>query len=233
MKKITLPSTLTKECWFYEANKELCDPHLGKFYISYSSISSWEEYKADFIKQKFVGIKLPDGIYAKFGSYCGQALEHGVFPDENPDNFAGQENMDLIKLRPPGTIYEKMILIDMGDYVIIGFIDVYYPMPNGSVFIRDQKTGGKDKEHTYSDSNYIQTVLYAHATELTGKAIHSTDVWFIRRTGSHMKPPLTISSEQFSIKLDYNPKRVKYALEKVDRVVREISELYEIYLKYF
>ena len=232
MSKILLPTILTEDCWFYKENEELCKPHLNKPYISYSSISSWEDYKDDYIKQKFAKIKLPDGIYGTFGTYTGHALENGCFPDENPHGFTGHENMDLKKLRPEGCEYEKMILIDRGTYVIIGFIDRYSECEEG-VHVRDQKTGGSKKEEQYKAEKYIQTVLYAYALELNGKKIAKTDVYFIRRTGSHVKPPLHISTEQFEIPLEYSPARVKYALDKVDRVVGEISDLWKVYTKFF
>src|SRR4051812_8051264 len=111
MAKLKLPGIISENCWFYADNEELCKPHLGKSYISYSSVSSWAEYKDDFIKEKFAKIKLPDGVYAKLGNFVGHAVEHGEFPSENPRGFTGMENLDLIKLRPEGAEYEKMILI--------------------------------------------------------------------------------------------------------------------------
>lgn len=232
-KKIKLPSKLTKQSWFYKDNKELCEPHLGKYYISYSSVDSWENYREDFIKQKFAKIKLPDGIYGTFGTYTGEALEHGGFAKENPHGFTGQENMNFDELRPANGEYEKMIIIDRGDYVILGFIDRYHEIEEGVAHIRDQKTGGAKKEVKYQSDDYVQVILYAHAIEQDGKKIGGTDVWFIRRTGSHKNPPLHISDEQFPIPLEYNKDRVKYALDKVDRVVREISDCYTTHLKVF
>ena len=75
--------------------------------------------------------------------------------------------------------------------------------------------------------------LYSKALEDEGYTINASGVWFCRRTGSHIKPPLNLSNEQFYIPLEYNEKRVKYALDKVDRVVKEISEYYKVYQKYF
>lgn len=229
---IQLPSIISESNWFYKENEDLCKPHLGKPYISYSSVDSWFEYKEDFIKQKFVGISLPEGVYGALGSYAGHALETGEFPTENPYGFTGQENLDLKELRAEGAEYEKMILIDRGSYVIIGFIDRYTETDN-KAHVRDQKTGGKDKEKKYQSDDYIQVILYAHAIELTGKEIEKTDVYFIRRTGSHVKPPLHIDKEQFVIPLEYSPERVKFALNKVDKAVKEISDLYTTYVKFF
>lgn len=230
---IILPSKITEDSWFYKDNEELCKPHLDKYYISYSSVSSWEGYKDSFIKEKFAKIKLPEGVYGVLGTYVGEAIENGKFSENNPHGFIGQENLDFEKLRPKGALYEKMILIDRGDYVIIGFIDIWKELSPNKVHLRDIKTGGKNKEDFYKDKDYIQVILYAYAEELAAKEIEKTDVYFIRREGSHVKPPLSISKEQFEIPLEYNKERVQYALDKVDRVVKEISNLYKTYIKYF
>lgn len=224
---IKLPSIITKDCWFYANNKELCEPHLNKPYISYSSVSSWNEYRDDYIKEKFVGIKLKSGIYAELGSYAGHYLEYGEFPKDNPHGFTGQENLSPT-LRPDGAEYEKMILLDMGSFCFIGFIDRYF-----EGHVRDQKTGGAKKEDYYKKDDYIQVVLYAYALEQMGYKVTKTDVYFIRRKGSHVNPPLHISDEQFEIPLVYNEARVKYALDKVNKTVKEISDVYTTYLKYF
>lgn len=229
--KINLPSKLDKSNWFYEGNEELIDPHLGKFYISYSTVSSWEDYKTDFIKQKLAGIKLPDSIYGAFGTWVGTSLEHGEVQANNY-GFTGGENLSLIE-RKEGAQYERMILIDMGEWCVIGFIDVLEEISPMVVNAKDLKTGGAGKESGYLKEEYIQLILYAYALVLEGYTINEIGVWFCRRTGSHIKPPLNLSTEQFYIPLEYNDKRVKYALDKVTRVVGEVSEFHTCFEKYF
>lgn len=229
--KIELPSILTTDCWFYEANKELCDPHLNKPYISYSSSESWENYTNDFIKQKFAGIKLPQGLYASMGNYLGEAVEHGKF-GENPFGFTGQENFHLIP-RPEGAEYEKMVLIDFGEFIFIGFIDIYLEDEDGTVDITDLKSGGKGKEKNYESEDYTQVVLYSAALEKQGRKIGKTSVWFVRRTGSHINPPLHISDEQFEIPIKYTPELVEKAFAKLRRNVEGISDCYKTYQKIF
>lgn len=151
-KKVTLPSKITKKSWFYKGNEELLNPHLNKFYISYSTATSWEKYRNDMIKQKFAGIELGKKIYAEMGNYLGSAVETGEFPKENPNGFTGQENLSLIP-RPDNAEYERMVLIDMGEYVIIGFIDIFFEykhpkQPKDKKIVcdvADLKTGGKKK----------------------------------------------------------------------------------------
>lgn len=232
-KKINLPSVLDKNVWFYEDNKEIIDPHLGKFYISYSTVNSFSDpkYFDGFIKSKIVGVRDNGSCYTSFGSWCGSMLEEGVIPSENPDGFTGAENFDFSH-RLERAEYEKFILIDRGSYVIIGFIDRYMEYEDG-VEVTDQKTGGKGKEAEYKSEEYIQTVLYAYAMELQGKKIRNTNILFMRREGSHLNPPLHLSKECFFIDLPYSKERVKYALEKVDKAVEGISKLYTTYQKIF
>jgi len=230
--EIVLPSKLTKNSWFYEKHKEQLEPFLGRYYISYSSSESWSDYTEDFIKEKFAKLKTPKKTYALLGNYVGEAVELGEFSKDNPEGFTGQENVDLDTIRPEGAEYEKLIVIDMGDYFILGFIDIYWE-EEGKAFIQDLKSGGKKKEDKYSSYKYTQVILYAHAIELSGKEIGETSVYFVRRTGSHINPPLHLSEEQFLIPLEYNQERVDYALNKIDTAAREISECYKTYLKIF
>ena len=229
---INLPSVLTEDTHFYQEHKEKLQPYLGRPYISYSSVSSWFDYKDDFIKQKFAGIQLPSGIYALMGNYVGEAIEHGYFSENNPTGFEGQENLDFSRYRKEGAEYEKLIVIDMGDYVIVGFIDIFY-VENETVNVEDMKSGGKLKEKAYESEDYIQTVLYGHAIEKEYGKEPKIGVNFIRREGSHVNPPLKIGKEQFYIPNVYSKERVEKALKKVDTAVREISELYSTYLKFF
>lgn len=232
--KIQLPTVINEEAWFYKDNEELCKPHLGKPYISYSSIDSWHSFLEDFIKQKFGHIEVPDNIYAIFGSYIGEAVEHGKFAEENPHKFEGQEHLKgFLDDRPANAEYERMILIDMGEYVIIGFIDVFFLDADEKANVIDIKTGGKNKEKKYESDEYIQVPLYAKAIQDEGIEIANTGVYFIRREGSHINPPLKISQDQFFMELEYNDERVEYALKRADETVREISDCYKTFLKVF
>lgn len=230
---IKLPTIINESCWFFEENKEVLKDFIGMPYISYSSVNAWNDpkYQPDFIKQKFGGIKLPDGIYAEFGSFVGEAIENGKFGD-NPNNFQGLENLNLELLRPPNSEYERFIIIPFGSFVMIGFID-RFTTKEDSVEVTDFKTGGKNKEDDYKSPKYRQTTLYAWAEELKGTKSIETGVYFIRREGTHANLPMTISQEQFYIPLDYTPEKAQEALEYVEKTVEEISDVYKTYLKVF
>ena len=226
--KVNLPTILTEDTHFYKAYEKELKHLLGKPYISYSTMNSWFDYRNDFIKQKLIGIKLPSGVYAELGNYLGCAVEIGQFSDENPHGFIGQENVDLDKYRKPNAEYEKLIVIDKGDYFMVGFIDIYYES-EGLKYLEDNKTGGNKKESEYSSDEYLQTVYYNYA--LGGDCI--TGVNFFRREGSHVRPPLKLSTEQFYIPITYNETRVDKAMKKLELAVKEISEITTVYNKFF
>lgn len=234
MNKINLPSILKEDTHFYkEPYIEQLKPHLGKPYISYSTVESWNEYREDFIKEKLVKLPQPFGIYKEFGTYLGTAYENGNFNHDNPHGFVGQENLDLSKYRSDYAEYEKLIIIDRGEYIVVGFVDKFERLKDNSVWVNDLKSGGAKKEEKYASEDYHQVNLYSHALEQTGEKIGRTDVLFIRRESSHYKPPLKIGKEQFYIPIAYNAKRVKKALDKVDKTVKEITEIKNIFDKYF
>ena len=228
---INLISTLSEDTWFYKLHEEELKPHIGKPYLSYSTAGSYLDYTEDFIKQKLVGIDLPSTVYTRLGNFLGEAVENGFWGD-NPDNFGGLENIDLDELRPEGAEYEKLVVIDFGEWIFIGFIDRYQKTEDG-VEIIDFKSGAMNKKQQYLEEDYTQVMLYAHARESAGDKIKSTGVYFIERVGSHIKPPLCLSKNQEYLPLEYNKKRVKFALDKLDKAVKGISELNTTYQKYF
>lgn len=211
----------------------------GKPKLSYSQINAWENYKQDYIKQYFMGIKLPSSPYAEFGTNIGVARETG---DYSMFDIETREILEQIP-RVDGTLYEREILLDMGDFVVQGFIDEFVPhttnvvelVPESlykvtpSYIIIDNKTGGKGKDSEYRSKDYLQTVIYRMALEQDGIVVSDTQVRFFLRSGSHFKPPMKLSGEVFIIPIDYNAERVEYAKAKLRRIASEISEMYSAY----
>lgn len=237
-KQLELPTVINEDCWFYEANKEELEKHLGRPYLSYSSIEQWNNYREDYIKSKFGYIKLPMGVYAEFGNFVGHYLEHGKVMSDNPHGFTGVENLSIMDnhLRPgvddDETEHEAFVCLDMGSFIVIGFVDELLYKEYGLVVV-DLKTGGSSSEKKYRSSKYIQTTLYAHALEEKGYRVMDTKVYFVLRTGSHIKPPLHISDNQFFIDVKYDEKVVKKALTTVNNTALEIEDMYKTYKKIF
>lgn len=229
-KFIDLPTVLDEENWMYKKHPKDLEPFLGQPYLSYSSKESWENYRGDFIKSKFAKFPRNSSIYAELGNYIEAAWELGRFETKN-DMFGGEENLKYIP-RPEGAEFQKLVVIPRNGYNIIGFIDMFLETPKGAHVV-DLKTGGKGKESKYSAIDYLQVPLYAYGAEMDGHKISDTYVWFVRRVGSHFNPPLKITNEQFKIPIKYNKSIGKSAVSTMDRVAKEIEEVYKIYKKVF
>lgn len=234
MKDLILPSKITENSWFYKEKryKKHIEPYLGRYYLSYSSNNAWSNplYTGGFIREKMMGFPFTQNIYASLGNFVGESVEKGEI-QENKHGFLGEENIKKIE-RPEGAEYERLVIIDMGEFVFLGFIDIYLETEKG-VSIGDLKTGAKKSIKDYKSKDYTQVVLYAHTLEQEGKNILDTYVLFIERIGSHINPPLKITENQTRIPIEYSEKRVKYALNKLEMAAREIAECYAVYNKYF
>lgn len=225
-----LISKITEDSWFYEEHKDELEQHLGKWYVSYSTAGSFLEYQEDFVKQKLMGEPNKGSVYTRLGNFTGTALETGEWPKDNPDGFIGMENVDLVKLREPGAEYEKLVVLDFGAWIFLGFIDKYLKTDDG-VDVTDLKTGALSKMDFYKSAEYTQVMLYAHAREIAGDKIRNTGVYFIERVGSHINPPLQLTKNQFYIPLEYTKERVEYAIKKLEKAVEGIASIKETFDK--
>lgn len=229
-----LPTKITKDVWFYEANKEILEKYLGVPYVSYSTVTAFgnPSYFDGFIKSKFAGIRDEGSVYTKLGSFLGESIEKGVWQD-NPEGFKGLENLNLEDFRDENAEYEKFVLVDFGDFILIGFIDKAVFEECCGYSLEDYKSGSASKLKDYLSDDYVQLVLYAHALEEMGYNIKSIGVRFIERVGSHINSPLAFSGRVEKLPLTYSPNRVEFARKKVIKAVKAISDLYTTKVKIF
>lgn len=113
----------------------------GKPRISYSQVGSWNDYRPDYIKQYFAGIKLESGCYADFGTKVGTARETGDYSEFTLDEQKVLESVPRIE----NCVYEREINLDFGDFILLGYIDEFV----NNEEVNDNKTGGKGKQSLY------------------------------------------------------------------------------------
>lgn len=234
MSKIILPK-------IYENEGGKYPQYTGKPKLSYSQKTSFEDYKYGYLRDYILGFKSEaSGIFAEFGSACGNYLAEGIRHERLSDNDIAI--LDAVE-RPKGSEFEVEIVIDRGHYVIQGFIDLLYPLNNG-VCIDDFKTVTfKDRLKKYGDlDKYWQTRIYAYALDSEGYDIKGCGVLalgrkgnvpFERMTEENKHNILRLSGEKEYIPTPYNRKEVENYLKKVDQTVEEISEYYKVYNKIF
>ena len=234
MSKINLPSVLTEKTHFYKEHEKELKKYLGWKYVSYSTLTSVDEYEEDFIKNKFLGIKSEGSIYTTAGTIIGSILELGKLPKNIPSEIKIADDFNIKQIRNPKAEFEKLTILELADDIIlIGFCDMVETNEDGSLTITDLKTGAENKKPYYSSEKYYQLVIYAYSLIKMGYDVRNIKVEFVLRTGSHVKPPLLLNNDFTRIDLEYNEERVIYALDKVHKSIGKINSLYTTYQKLF
>ena len=238
MSKIILPKK------FIDRSPDGKYKHLnGKNKISYSQWTSWKsnQYRPGYIKQYIVGISLPDGIFSSYGSSCGTFIESiGTGSKECHEEYkhwlSEEDRIFLQSLEyPENSIYEDYIVVDMGDFVIEGYADrIIYNDKN--IRVQDFKTGSiAKKKAEYASPEYKQTRLYSYQKENEGHSIDDCGVILLDRAGNNsQKSPLRLTGKFEYIPTPYNRSEIEEYLDNdVRKIVTEISDYYQKYLKLF
>lgn len=206
--------------------------HVGKPKLSYSAYNSFleEAYKGEFFANYFLGIRSEGNIFTEYGSKCGEYLEKLEKSDLSEFDISVLEKLE----RPENARYEVEVVIDRGSYVIQGFIDQEFKVPDGLV-IKDLKTGAIDKKaKDYASEDYQQTTLYAYQRELEGEKVVYSGVMLLDRKGNGQeKYPLRLTGEIADIPTPYSKERAEAFLKKFDKVAMQIEEYHKVYKKYF
>lgn len=200
--------------------------------LSYSAYNSFceESYKGEFFANYFLGIRSEGNIFTEYGSKCGAYLEKLEKSDLSEFDISVLEKLE----RPENARYEVEVVIDRGSYVIQGFIDQEFKVPEGLV-IKDLKTGAIDKKaKDYASEDYQQTTLYAYQRELEGENVVYSGVMLLDRKGNGQeKYPLRLTGEIADIPTPYSKERAEEFLKKFDKVAMQIEEYHKVYKKYF
>ena len=216
--------------------------HKGKPKTSYSMCNSYdeEEYRDDVYIQYFLGIRLPSGEFAEFGTSVGEYIEFKAKGDKVTGVLSEKDIsiLDEVVDYPNNAEYEDEIVIDFGEFVMEGYADRIVYDNDNVVHVLDYKTLNIDKKSEYYASDeYLQTVLYAYQKEKQGFKIGDVEVFGLGRKGSSLDGTgnfkMRLSGEYKVIPTPYDKKRVKLALDKIRTTTEKISKDYGIYRKYF
>jgi len=234
--KIVLPKT-------FEDRNSTRPECKGKPKLSYSQYSSYKdlEYQNQYYLQYFMGIKLPSGEFASYGSSCGEFIEdvaNNVVPrtgDLSDDDITILHN--IIDF-PENCVYEDEMIVDLGDIVLEGYSDRTWYKDNNEVEIRDYKTLNLDKKADfYASEEYGQTTLYCFQKEREGYTIVNSEVFGLGRKGSSLGGTgnfkMRLSGDYKIIPTPYSKERAEKVIESITKVAHQISDEYKIFLKYF
>ena len=135
---------------------------------------------------------------------------------------------------PENSIYEDLIVIDLGDFVIECFMYRGTYLDGNRVKIVDYKTGSIVKKSSfYSSKDYKQTGVYAYAKDIEGYSVVDCGVIMLDRAGNNSpKSPIRLTGKVEYIETPYNKKEIENFLNKdVRKIAKEISNYYSKYLE--
>lgn len=221
----------------YEATQEKYKKYNGLPKLSYSQIGSFTDplYKNDYIRQYFFGERQEGGIFAIYGTACGQFFETG---GEVRSELLSDFDVEVLnKLpRPESAQYEYEIVVELeteeGTLCVQGFVDQLVIEGNDATVI-DLKSGNASKKvEYYGGDEYQQTTLYSYHIESEGYNIKESKVLLVSRKGNGFsKYPLRLDGPIIEIPTPYSRDRAEQYFNKVRKTAKEISDLYKVYLK--
>jgi hypothetical protein len=202
------------------------DKETGEPFVSYSQLSTFEESLRNYIRRYFFKEKFLGNSYTEKGNDVGEALEHNDF-----SKFDEDEQKTLMTV-PRYDDFERKIKLWFGDeYYVVGYIDT---STKNCKAIADYKTGIIESVRPKYDSDkYIQLDIYAAAIEQElGYLPDEVDVFIIERTGNGFKrEELKIGDRWEKVEKKVTPERVIEVKEKIEKIVKQISEYYQVFLK--
>jgi hypothetical protein len=216
----------------------------GKPKLSYSQYSSYKdpEYQNQYYIQYFSGIDLPSGEFALFGSSVGEFIQDvGELTTPPRIGCLSQEDVEVIMSNitfPPNCVYEDKVIVDCGDFFLEGYIDRTQYLAEKEIEIEDFKTLNLDKKKDfYASEEYGQTALYCYQKEKEGYKVVRSFVTGFGRKGSSLSGAgnfkMRLSGVVEQIDTPYTKERGEKIIEDITKVVHQISDEYQVFLKYF
>lgn len=208
----------------------------GKFMISYSQISKWNEAKGfvtrkegkeEYMMQYFFGEKFPDQYgFAQFG----KDVEDYITLRQGAELFSEAERKTLELITPLG-VFQKEFKLDFGDFYVLGYMD---DTNKETDHVRDYKTASANSKKKYYEESYNQLDIYALAVEQETGKIPLLEVVCIERLGNGFRggrSVMTVGETVWYIPRETNAERLDYLRNYIISTAEEISDYWTVFQK--
>ncbi len=207
------------------------DKH-GNGYLSYSSISLWNDIKGfntgrlgkeEFIRSYFFGEEHGDAMgWAAFGS----AVEDYICKRESADRFTDEEKKILETIEPLG-LYQHEIKIPFENFYLKGFVD---DQTKDRKKVRDYKTASANSAKKYYTPAYKQLAVYSLATYKELGFIPEAEVCIIERAGNPFRgEPLSVKENVWYVPRTVTVEELQELEQYIITTAKEISQAYKVY----
>lgn len=242
---MNLPKTYTHKTWVKGGSIPEHEQYIGKPQLSWSQVEKWRntakesfakvDGKVDYILSYFLGIdnsSIQLKLYGDFGSEVEDCVCKG-----DCGNFDSAEIKTLKEISPLGN-FQKEIVIDFGDFVLLGYIDDCSPIKNNKIkLVRDYKAKSENSKKDLHSPKKLQLPLYIGALERKGIKVGGAEYCIIERMEtlglykggdrSNLKVAGRVWYEPFI----YTQETIDTAFKIVEETAVDISRYYSIYQK--
>jgi len=243
---LNLPKKYTKKSWIRGGSVPEHEKFIGMPSISWSQIEKYRNTPKesfnnrdgliDYITQYFLNIDDDSDRLKIFGAF-GTEVENYICERKDADMFDSKEKETLETIEPLGK-FQVEVVIDMKDFVILGFIDDHSPIKRKKIeIIRDYKTKSENSKKDLHSPKKLQLPLYVGAFQKRGIKVGKAEYCIIERLGGGAlykgggRPDLKVGERIWYEEYKYTQDTITEAFEIARKTATEISEYYSIYQK--
>lgn len=246
-KSIILPRVYTEELWEKGGKREYSKQFIGKPYISWSQVESYNDTKGfntsfrgdlEWILKYLIGAEFPDMGWGEFGNM----VEDYICNREHKDKFSESERAVLESIKPLGIFQREITLyIEELDIIVLGYIDDM-ALTNDVAVIRDYKTKSESSKKDLHEDKKHQLEIYAWGLEQEGYTVDSAEYTVIERLGGRecmmgggvesLSVGNMIWQEPYA-QNRFGKKRRTVTKKLIIETAKGMSEAYQAYNKYF
>ena len=236
---LELPKKYSKEQWKRGGSRPEHEKFIGMPVTSWSQVESWTAKKGfntgmagnkEYMIRYFLGEQFPDMGWGQFGTEVEDCVTLGQC-----EPFDDEEMIILRDVKPLG-IFQDEIVVDFGDFCLLGYIDDRTEEKDGIVeIVRDYKTKSKSSKADLHDPKKLQLELYILGLQQRGLEVKRAEYLIIERLGGREcmngggRESLTVGNNIWKEKYLFSQKSIERAESIVRETVKEISDYYKIF----
>ena len=236
---LELPKKYSKEQWERGGSRPEHEKFIGMPVTSWSQVESWTATKGfntglagnkEYMIRYFLGERFPDMGWGQFGNEvedCVTLGECGSF---------GEKELEVMKGVKPLGVFQDEIVVDFGEFCLIGYIDDRSDEEDGVVeIVRDYKTKSKSSKADLHDPKKLQLELYILGLQQRGWEVKNAEYMIIERLGGREcmkgggRKSLKVGTNVWREPYMFSQKSIERAESIVRKSVKEISDYYKVF----
>ena len=243
---MNLPKNYSEKAWIKGGSIAEHKQHIGKPQLSWSQIEKWRntakesfanvDGKIDYAMNYFLNLDTSSPQLTLYGEF-GTEVENYICERLDGDKFDVDEKAVLDTIIPLGE-FQKEIVIDFGEFVVLGYIDDHSPIKRKKIeLLRDYKTKSEKSKADLHKPTKLQLPLYVGALEQRGIKVGSAEYCIIERKETQSlyrggdRTSLKVAGRVWYEPFIYTQDTIDLAFDIVRVTAKEISEYYSVYQK--